>query len=72
MKALTREREHRFFHAVAWLLAGLVFLGFARTYYLKSFFGAPALPLLLHAHGIVDAVVWLVHRSDCARELAAH
>lgn len=53
MRVLTREQEHRFFHAVAWLLAGLVFLGFARTYYFKSVFGAPALPLLLHAHGIV-------------------
>jgi FtsH-binding integral membrane protein len=53
MQVLTREQEHRFFHAVAWLLAGLVFLGFARTYYLKSLFGAPALPVLLHAHGIV-------------------
>jgi hypothetical protein len=53
MTALTRTVAHRFYYAVAWLLAGLVFLGFARTYYLKPFFGAPALPLLLHAHGIV-------------------
>jgi hypothetical protein len=32
----------------------IVLMGFARTYYLKGFFGTPALPsLLVHLHGIV-------------------
>jgi hypothetical protein len=31
----------------------VVFAGFARTFYLKLAFGTPALPLLLHLHGIV-------------------
>ena len=31
----------------------LVFLGFARTYYLKGYFGTPQLTPLIHVHGIV-------------------
>jgi hypothetical protein len=31
----------------------MVLVGFARTYYLKEFFGAPSLPLLLHLHGAI-------------------
>lgn len=31
----------------------IVFAGFARSYYLKSIFGTPALSGLLHAHGLV-------------------
>jgi hypothetical protein len=31
----------------------IVFAGFARTYYLKGLFGSPALPGLLHLHGLV-------------------
>jgi hypothetical protein len=30
-----------------------VFAGFAKTYYLKSYFGSPALGPLLHVHGVV-------------------
>lgn len=59
-------------HLYIWLavLVPIVVLaGFARTYYLKGFFGAPALPgLLVHLHGLVMtswvvlfvAQVWLV------------
>ena len=54
MTTAIRRESHRFFLSVALLLALTVFTGFARTYYLKDFFGsAPALPLLLHVHGLV-------------------
>jgi hypothetical protein len=39
--------------------AAVVVFGFAKTYYLKEFFGTPALPLLLHVHGLVMSS-WLV------------
>jgi hypothetical protein len=54
---------------VAIFIPVVVLAGFARTYYLKSVFGTPALPgLLVHLHGIVMtawvllfvAQVWLV------------
>lgn len=57
----------------------LVFAGFARTYYLKHYFGAPALSLLVHLHGLVMTLwftlfavqVWLVaaHRVAVHRRL---
>jgi hypothetical protein len=37
----------------------LVFAGFARTYYLKIFFATPALPTLLHLHGAI-LTLWFV------------
>lgn len=38
----------------------IVLAGFARTYYLKGFFGTPALPsLIVHAHGII-MTAWVV------------
>lgn len=39
-----------------WAAVGVVLIvltGFARTYYLKGLFGAPALPGLVHVHGMV-------------------
>lgn len=39
-----------------WAAVGFVLIvltGFARTYYLKGLFGTPALPRLLHLHGLV-------------------
>lgn len=57
----------------------IVFAGFARTYYLKNVFGAPALTGLVHLHGLVMTTwfvlfavqVWLVsaHRVDLHRRL---
>ena len=46
----------------AWVAMGavlIVFAGFARTYYLKALFGTPRLPLLLHLHGFV-LTLWFV------------
>jgi len=46
----------------AWAAAGallVVFAGFARTYYLKLAFGTPPISVLLHVHGIVMSL-WFV------------
>ena len=54
LKARSRQiRDRRFYLAMAIASTILVFLGFARTYYLKAYFGTPQLPPLVHLHGIV-------------------
>ena len=68
-----------FYVWTAFAIALIVFMGFSRTYYLKSFFGTEPLPLLLHIHGIVMTLwfalflvqVCLVaaHRTDLHRKL---
>ncbi len=40
-------------------VTAVVFLGFARTYYLKEFYGTPPLSALVHLHGFV-MTLWLV------------
>lgn len=73
------RRDHRFFLVAGVAALAVVFAGFARTYYLKFAFGTPALPLLLHVHGIV-MTLWFVlfitqacliatHRVDLHRRL---
>ncbi len=53
------ERLPRFFFATVSVLVALaVFVGFARSYYLKGIFGTRPLPLLLHVHGFV-MTCWL-------------
>ena len=49
----------------------VVFIGFARSYYLKGAFGAPALPALVHVHGLV-MTLWFVLFVVQARLVAAH
>jgi len=52
--AVPRRGADRAIYTWAALAAVLiVFAGFARTYYLKGVFGSPALPGLLHLHGLV-------------------
>ena len=48
-----QESRHRgrFFAGLAIAAAASVFLGFARTYYLKAIFQTPTFPLLFHIHG---------------------
>jgi hypothetical protein len=71
--------EHRLYLGTAAAAALIVVAGFARSYYLKGLFGAPALPLLLHVHGAV-MTLWYVlflaqvglvaaHRTDLHRML---
>jgi hypothetical protein len=58
--ASPRNDTERSFYAVAALVAAIIaFAGFAPTYYLKGAFGAPELPALVHAHGLV-MTLWIV------------
>lgn len=54
-----RRRERLFYTGMAVVFIITVFAGFARTYYLRPYFGTPSLPLLLHLHGLVFSS-WLV------------
>ena len=49
--SVARRVDHRFYVSAAIAAFAVVFAGFARTYYLKTLFGAPALSWLLHLHG---------------------
>ena len=50
----SRTRERRLAIVVAVFTPLVVFIGFARTYYLRELFGFPPLPsLLVHVHGAV-------------------
>src|ERR1051326_4700673 len=48
-----KRRERLFYTGMAIVVVCTVFAGFAPTYYLKSYFGAPPLMPLLHLHGTV-------------------
>ncbi len=52
-------RDSRFFLAMAIACAIGIFAGFARTYYLKSYFGTPVLSPLFHIHGAVFST-WII------------
>ena len=53
-------KDRRLYTWVAVFIPLIVLTGFARTYYLKGFFGTPALPgPLVHLHGIV-MTSWVV------------
>jgi hypothetical protein len=56
----TTNRDRRLYIWFAVLMPLIVLAGFARTYYLKGFFGNPPLPgLLVHLHGLV-MTSWVV------------
>jgi hypothetical protein len=68
MNAIIRNR----FPAVAAVaLSALIFVGFARTYYLKFLFDAPPLTVAAQLHGLL-ATLWLVLHYTQARLVAAH
>src|SRR5690242_10864999 len=53
-KPIERSREHRFFWGMSVVVALVVFIGFARTYYLAGLFDAKPLPApIVHVHGAV-------------------
>src|SRR4030081_1781195 len=55
-----RNRDRRLYTLVAVFVPLIVLIGFARSYYLKNFFGNPALPsMLVQLHGIV-MTSWVV------------
>ena len=49
-----RQRDHWFFSGMALAAAVTVFVGFAPTYYLRSFSAAPPLSPLVHLHGLLS------------------
>jgi hypothetical protein len=49
----TRRRTRRFYVGMAIAIAITVFVGFARSYFLKTWSGAPELRPLVHLHGLV-------------------
>jgi hypothetical protein len=59
-KQSERTAEHLFFSGMSALIALVVFLGFARTYYLAGLFGAkPLAAPIVHVHGAVFTC-WIV------------
>lgn len=74
----TTDRRRFYFYALV-CAAIILFIGFARTYFLKTFFGAPPLYPLLHVHGFImtswfllfGIQTWLVEerRTDLHRRL---
>ena len=70
-RAFRTNTEHRLFIAAAIGMALIVFVGFARSYYLRSLFGMPALPLMLHVHGLV-MTSWIVLFVAQTCLIAAH
>lgn len=71
-----RSNAHRFYLWASIAAFAVVFAGFARTYYLKTLFGTPALPWLLHLHGALMTswfVLFVVQtRLVAARRIRVH
>lgn len=65
-----RGADGRLYSTAAIVSLGVVFAGFARSYYLKGLFGAPALSWLVHAHGLV-MTLWFALFVVQARLVAA-
>jgi hypothetical protein len=63
--------ERGFYLGAAFVFLALVLWVFARTYYLKLWFGTPALPVLLHVHGAVMSG-WVVLLAIQSGLVAAH
>jgi hypothetical protein len=71
--------RHRFYPWLALALSLLVFIGFARSYYLKAWFDTPPLPLFTHVHALlftgwlglffVQARLIAKHRADLHRRV---
>jgi hypothetical protein len=55
-----RGADRAIYNWVALAAVIIVFTGFARTYYLKDLFGAPALSSLVHLHGLVMTAWFLL------------
>ena len=77
--AQTRQMDQRFYTTMAIGVIAIAFVGFARTYYLGSYFGARPLTPLVHIHGLL-CTTWLllfltqvslvgVRRTDIHRRL---
>jgi hypothetical protein len=53
MMPMDRTLDRRFFASAAVLLCFVMFVGFARNYYLRAWIGTRPLTLLAHVHGLV-------------------
>jgi hypothetical protein len=53
------RRDRWFYSAMSIVIACTVFVGFSRTFYLKSYFHGPALPVILYIHGIFSTL-WIL------------
>ena len=80
MQTKAAPRTDGYIYMVAALAcAAIAVTGFARSYYFKSLFGRPPLPLLLHVHGVimsswcvlflVQAYLVAIHRVGVHRRL---
>jgi len=63
--------EHRFFLSSCIAVLAIVFVGFARTYFLKLLFDAPVLTPLVHLHGALMSA-WFVLFLVQAYLVASH
>ncbi len=54
-----RRLDNFFFSGMAVVVLGVVFLGFAHTYYMAGVFHAPLPNLLIHIHAVVFSL-WIV------------
>lgn len=59
-RGIDPARDNRFYLAMAIVCALGVFVGFSRTYYLRTYFGSRELSLLLAIHGAVFTV-WMIY-----------
>ena len=60
-----RQLDHRFYLGMALAMAFGVFAGFTRTYYARSYFHSPAIPLWVHVHGAVFTGWMLFYLLQC-------
>jgi hypothetical protein len=51
--ARSRKRDHQFFNAMAFAISAGVFAGFTRTYFARSLFHSPVIPMWVEIHGAV-------------------
>jgi hypothetical protein len=58
-RAVSRRSEHVFYFVMAVVAIGTAFFGFARTYFLRSYFQTQPLPTLLKLHGAIFTA-WIV------------
>lgn len=66
-----RMFERRFYLTISGVFFALVIWTFARTYFFKTLFGTPVLPLLLHVHGVV-MTGWVVLLAVQSGLVVAH
>jgi len=67
----TWRPDHRFYFYGAVAGFAVVFAGFARSYFLKTLFGTPALPWLVHLHGAL-MTSWFLLFFVQTRLISAH